>query len=535
MNKVLIVLLALVVTAGLFAGGAKDDKAAGMARELTIWEELWGNASVSVPSLAETPVYKQAMANTGINVTWIHPPQGQVTEHFNLMIASNDFPDMIYYSWNNYPGGPEKAISDGVITKINDLIEKKAPNLMARFKEHPEWLKAAKTDSGTMYHFPFIRGHEDLMTFYGPQTRKDWLDKLGLERPETLDEWEAMLTAYKEAGLAEYPLTMTKLKRGRGLSGQNDNTSHGNAFIQPFGITWHFYQDDDGRIHFGPYEDAFKDFLVFFKGWYDKGLVDPEIFSNERKTFDAKVVNGDAGAWVSYTGSGIGAYLDANRGKNAVYDIVPLKYPVINKGDMPFFTQMDLAVKTQGMAVTTQAKDPDLCAEWADYAYGAEGHKLFNFGIEGESYEWRTDYAGFEGEKFPVYTDLMMKNPDGKTLSQMGGLYTRAFYSGPIVQDEHYIYQYAHRPAQREAIKIWGIGGTADHRIPGITPTPEESEDFGAIMAEVKTYREEMVVKFITGQVSIDKFADFQAQLKKMGVERTIEIQQAGLNRYNAR
>ena len=66
---------------------------------------------------------------------------------------------MIYWNWvKDYPGGPEKAVSDGVLIKINDLVAKYAPNLTQRYREHPEWEKAVKTDSGTMYCFPFIRG-----------------------------------------------------------------------------------------------------------------------------------------------------------------------------------------------------------------------------------------------------------------------------------------------------------------------------------------------------------------------------------------
>jgi putative aldouronate transport system substrate-binding protein len=187
------------------------------------------------------------------------------------------------------------------------------------------------------------------------------------------------------------------------------------------------------------------------------------------------------------------------------------------------------------MAITTQASNVELAAEFADFAYSDEGHLLFNFGIEGESYTWVTDYSGFEGTEFPRYTELMWNNPDGKTLAQMGGLYTRAFYAGPIVQDRRYIYQYAHRPAQREAIQLWAQTEADNHKLPLITATPDESEELAAIMSEVNTYRDEMVVRFITGQESLDNFDQFLAQLERMGIERAIEIRQAGLDRYLAR
>lgn len=529
MKKALLCALVLLVAGFAFAGGEGEDGAAGGARELTIWEPLWYNASVSVPSLDETPLYQEVQRRLNIDVTWTHPPQGQDQEQFNLLIASNDLPDMIYWgNWvTEYPGGPEKAISDGVIIQLNEVIANNAPNLSALYAENPSWEKSAKTDNGTMYMFPFIRGGDDLMVFFGPQGRADWMEQLGLDDPVTIADWEENLVAVKEAGLVEYPLTFTKFDRGRGINGP------GNAFIQPFGTTWDFHQVD-GVVEFGPYEDEYLDFLTFFKDWFDRGLVDPEFISNERNTFDAKILNGEAAFWTSYTGSGIGAYLDANAGAGT-FDIKPLSYPVLNEGEVPFFGQRDNPLPGQGMAITTQARNVELAAEWADFAYGDEGHLLFNFGIEGESYEITTEYEGFEGEVWPEYTEMVTADPDGRTLAQMGGLYTRSFYAGPIVQDRRYIFQYARRPAQREAIQIWSQTQAEDVKLPVITATPDEAEELAEIMSEVETYREEMFVRFITGQEPLSNFGEYQARLEQMGIERAIEIKQAGLDRFNAR
>lgn len=526
MKRMLAAAAALCV-AGLALGSPAAETSAEGPREITIWEGLWYNAAVTVANLAETPLYQEVMRRTGIDVTFIHPAQGQETESFNLMIASNDLPDMILWSWaRDYPGGPEKAIADGVIIRLNDVIADHAPNLSALFASNPDWLKAAKTDSGTLFMFPFIRGDDFLMVFFGPQLRADWLDQLGLEVPQTLAEWDHVLTSFKSAGLVEYPLTFTNFRRGRGL-----NRS---AFIQPFGIIWDFYRDDGGQVHFGPYEDGFGDWLAFFKDWFDRGLVDPESFSNERNTFDAKILNGTAGAWVSYTGSGIGAYLDANGGEGT-FDIVAAPYPVRNRGEVPFFGQRDNPVPGHGMAITTQARDVEAAARFADFAYGEEGHILYNFGIEGESYRWSTSYPGFEGERWPVYTDLMNSDPDGRTLAQMGGLYTRSFYHGPIVQDRRYMYQYARRPQQRNAIAVWGRTEAATHKLPAVTATPAESEELAEMMSDINTYVDEMVVKFITGQEPLASFDAFQNRLQQMGIERAIAIKQAGLERYQAR
>ena len=82
---------------------------------------------------------------------------------------------------------------------------------------------------------------------------------------------------------------------------------------------------------------------------------------------------------------------------------------------------------------------------------------------------------------------------------------------------------------------IWGQTDAAKHMLPAVTATPDEAEELAEMMSDIETYVEEMFVKFITGQEPLDNFGAFQDRLKQMGIERAIEIKQAGLARYNAR
>ena len=82
--------------------------------------------------------------------------------------------------------------------------------------------------------------------------------------------------------------------------------------------------------------------------------------------------------------------------------------------------------------------------------------------------------------------------------------------------------------ATRLIVPVNGVASMA-------APLFAASAKTASIMSEVNTYRDEMVVRFITGQEPLSNFGDFQARLKQMGIERAIEIQQAALARYNAR
>ena len=93
---------------------------------------------------------------------------------------------------------------------------------------------------------------------------------------------------------------------------------------------------------------------------------------------------------------------------------------------------------------------------------------------------------------------------------------------------------YEMQPEVWQCIDEWGKNGH-DWFMPLITPTAEESADLARIMTDIETYRTEMTYKFITGQESLDNFDAFVEQIKSQGIDDAIEIQQAALDRYNAR
>ena len=90
---------------------------------------------------------------------YIHPNDQQTAEQFNLMIASDELPDVIEYDWTgrsagSYPGGPEKAIQDGVILELNDLIDQYAPNLKKNLKRIRCLIKWSRQTAANIMYFP---------------------------------------------------------------------------------------------------------------------------------------------------------------------------------------------------------------------------------------------------------------------------------------------------------------------------------------------------------------------------------------------
>ena len=494
-----------------------DSSASSEPISLTYWTGLNAFAARSLKEYGESLFYQELEKRTNVKVKFEHPAVGSEAEQFNLLIASGKLPDVIEYNFTTYPGGPEKAISDKVIIPLNDIVEQHAPNLKAYLDANPEMKKEISTDNGTIYAFPALgTGNSNVSS--GLVLRKDWLDELGLGVPETIEEWTNVLTQFKEKKGAKTPLTMTlaEFKSER--------------FNGAFGIGIGFYLDG-GQVKYGPIEPGYKDYLTQLNAWYKDGLLDPDFATQDGAAKDAKATNGSAGAFPAFIGSAMGKYLTANKDSNPAYDLVAAQHPVLNKGEEPrFFTAAYDYRGENSAGITPANKNAERTAAWLDYLYSEEGNLLKSFGVEGTTYSLEGDY--------PKYTDLIVNNPDGLSIGDAMAKYLRVSTPSPgFVGDDRYTEQYYSFDQQKHAVKLFNqyYDNLKDTRLPRVTPTVDEGQELSSIMAEVNTYFEEMFMQFVMGAAPIAEFDGYTAQLKKMGIERAIEIYQSAYERYMKR
>jgi putative aldouronate transport system substrate-binding protein len=136
---------------------------------LTYWAPMSTNVAASMKSFGEMGCYTELEKRTGIHLDFQHPPLQQEQDQFNLLVASGKYPDVVEFDWlHGYAGGPAKAIKDSVIIRLNDAIDRYAPNIEQVLSDHPEWRKQMVTDEGDIYCFPFIRSDPLLLTYIGP-------------------------------------------------------------------------------------------------------------------------------------------------------------------------------------------------------------------------------------------------------------------------------------------------------------------------------------------------------------------------------
>ena len=184
------------------------------------------------------PWYAELEKRTAVHLDWILSTPEDAQQKLQLLISSKDVPDIFsdgqFRTW--YPGGLSKAAADGAIVKLNDYLEKDAPDYKKVLESNPDFLKNAKADNGDIYAFSIIHGSKDATVFFGPMIRKDVLDKAGVAIPETIDEWHTALTALKDNGF-KTP-----------YSGLAWYTSYGGAFTGAYGALTGFGVGTDGKV-----------------------------------------------------------------------------------------------------------------------------------------------------------------------------------------------------------------------------------------------------------------------------------------------
>jgi len=481
--------------------------------ELTMAMLEEANVTANYKNLADTPFGEAWQEATGVT---LKVEQLANKDAMNLLFASGELPDIIFYNFNNYSGGAASAVFDGIILPINDYTEY-APELMAVLESNDEYMKGVTTNSGEIIGFPFLRGDKRLNTYRGMIIREDWLNELDMEVPVTADDLYDVLKAFKEKKDVEYPFCTTfsdlygdGLKRG-GIT---------SAFGLPRGD---FYQID-GKVHYGFAELEFKDVLAYLNKLYKEKLLDPNFQSLEGNLVTAAMTSGTGAVTFGAGGSTLSAYLSAMAEQDPSYSCTGVGSLVAKEGDVAMCGHYNSSVTGVYAVITPDCKNVEAAVRFLNYGYTEEGDMLMNWGIEGESYEM------VNGE--PQWTEFITNNPDGWTQGMAQVAYCRGTTNGPLVQQ----YREGNVPQVEVAIERWSNTQVVNYALPTLSIDEANASEFSKISGDVNTYVQEMIIKFINGEESLDNFeSTYLTTLENMKVKRMIEIQQEALDAYNAR
>ncbi len=448
---------------------------------------------------------------TGVTLVDIGGKYGSATpsDEFMLLLAGGEYPDIFRANWISFSGGPSAAIDDGYIISMNDVIDQYMPNFKKYLKDHPDIAKMIRTDDGTYYALPVI--NENPEPAMGLVIRQDWLDELGLEIPQTVEELHTALVKFKTDLGCKVPLTFEL----RWMFQQYGTASLSSSFqtLYPFYIM-------DNKVKFGPLEENYKNFLVMMNQWYREGLIDADIASVDKKTVQAKFASGEAGASIQLL-SNIKGCIIANKETDSDYKVTALPSLVENKGDTPLLSSYNgMYTGDSGFSISTTCKDIETAARWMDYMYSEEGNKVLKYGTEGVTYEV------VNGEI--KYTDFILNNANEPNPDAVLGYVTKNANWPQFISKD---YVRAREPYETDILNTWSTE-MEQSLMPAVTFTEEEADYINKTFSNIDTYAREKITKYILGTEDLADYDSFIETLKQYGIEKVIEYRQAAYDRY---
>lgn len=437
---------------------------------------------------------------------------------FNLLITSGDFTDMIFLGTNGgvptYNGGFDKGLEDGVFIELTDAVNKWMPNLKSYMDQNDEIRKQLHTDEGNIVAIACIQnGYEP--AWVGPGIRKDLLEKAGISKlPETYEELYIALTKFKNELGVEIPMAVFP-------SGYN-GMSH--ALTAGYDVAPDFF-NQHGTVKFGFIEPGFKEWLAMMNKWYNEGLISRDYYTNTDFTGMQSIPSGKAAAtdFLMFTLADIYKMLSGD----PEFHFTAIPIPRKNASYIAHFRRFNEITGQTGIALSTAVSDAEkleIMARWIDYRFTEEGALLLNYGIEGDT------YTLVDGK--PQFTEKVFANPEGISPNDMIDMTTDSRY-GAL-----YDWTRTKQTVSEEAwgfYDVWSNSSSGDWVMPPITLTSDEGSEFSSIYGDIQTLIGETIVQFITGAKPLSEYDAFAEQIKSMGIDRCIEIQQAALDRYLAR
>lgn len=356
----------------------------------------------------DNPVAKAITEATGVTLDVSYPvaSQGDAKEDVALMIANDEYPDMIYAK-----GSATDLYQAGALIDMTDLIEKYGPNIKKMYGAEMEKLKWSQDDPG-IYQLSYAGVNQKTLTT-GGSCQIQWaaLKENDYKYPKTLDEYEKMIKSY----LAAHP----KTEDGLDMIGITMSASDWHWMItlgNPAGLiadaspdNGQWIIDDEYNVHYKHVTDEEKEYFKWLCRMYNEGILDPNFATQTDDDYIAKVASGRVVAITDaeWHYSQCEATLVADGKVEQTY----VGLPVTLRED-----QVEKALLYQGttvgwgIGITKSCEDPVRAIKFLDYLCSDEGQILYHWGIEGENYflddngqPYRTDEEVAKAQSDPDY------------------------------------------------------------------------------------------------------------------------------------
>lgn len=480
-------------------------------------------------------IFKRLQEKTNVEIDWTAIPSDQWADKISLNMSDpNKLTDFIFsagFSDSNLLRYGEF----GAIIPLEEYIDNYMPNLKSVFDKYPEYRVMCTDVNGHIWSLPWIEqlgSDKTAIQTVGDMSfiNKKWLDFLGLEIPETVDEFEEVLIAFRD--------NAADIQKEFNIDGSiipmscivNDGDQDPAILINGFGEGYgdadrgrHIAVTDDQEVICSATQEGYKKGIEWLHKLYDEKLIDPEAFTQEWSTYVAKGKSGRYGVCFSWDVGNI----------DNLKDWVPL--PALT-ADTRNITPQNGSY-TSGFdrgrcVVTSVAENPALVCAWLDQMYEPIQSPQNNWGTYGEDddfdiFEMSTNDQGEMLKHAPLGDASPVEVREAESVG------------GPLaILDEYYdVYVTCPDDAQYRLDWIKDIYTPDMHTkyvYPNLFMSRDDTETLSNLQADIQKTIDRNKADWIMNGFTDADWDKYLKDLDAYGLDEYLELFQTYLDNYNA-
>ena len=481
-------------------------------------------------------IFKRLQEQTNVENKWTAIQGDQWADKITLNMSDpNKLTDFVFtagFSDSNLL----KYADYGAIIPLEEYIDAYMPNLKSVFDKYPEYRTMCTDVNGHIWSLPWIEqlgSEKTAIQTVGNMSfiNKKWLDFLNLEIPETVDEFEQVLIAFRDHA--------SELQEEFGIDGSiipmscivNNGDQDPAILINGFGEGYgdadkdrHIAVTDDKKVICSATQEGYKKGIQWLHKLYEQKLIDPEAFTQEWSTYVSKGKSGRYGVCFSWDVANI----------DNLKDWVPL--PVLT-ADTTNLTPQNSSF-TSGFdrgrcVVTSVAKNPALVCAWLDQMYAPLQSPQNNWGTYGEDDEFDIFEMGEneDGEPMLKHAPLGDASPVEVREAEAVG--------GPLAILDEYYGKYVTCPDDAQYRLDWIKDYfTPDmhtkYVYPNVFMSREDTETLSNLQADIQKTINAKKSDWIMNGFDDADWDKYLKSLDAYGLNEYLELFQKYLDAYNA-
>lgn len=483
---------------------------------------------------------------------------GSFGDKMNVMINGGDeLPDIIFGSGskglNSYQAN---WVQTGAILALNEFYENpdyaKYINIAIE-KEGVDFVSTMKDADGNLWAIPKYYPSINDITAQRLWINTEYAKACGFdELPTTTDGFFELCKAFAAAG----DLNGNGLDDEVIFTGKEDvDESWFKFLMSPFVYAWDDKRIDveDGKLVFAYATDGWKEGLKYVKQFFDEGLIDTTILTQDKAAYNTIVKNTDMVVLADfyYNPQMTGTSLETVQYRLAYTALPALEGP---SGRIESYYSDPVAYP--GAMITADCENPEAAFIVLDYMM-SQTMSLYNrYGEEGVDWDYyenvddakfidgttkdmyRSEADGVSAPEFISYTNTIRwgtGTPQNVGYMLAGpGIHFTVANGRPMVgganeeaQLNAQFFQYYFGDIIPEVVKY-----KPEERIITLPMTGEENNEVAEPQKVIDKYWQEASANFLTGVWDIDEYWDtYLAELEKMGMSDLLEIYQTAYDR----